>query len=137
LKKNGINKYNLSTREPWYNAELSPKEIERILYHSNKKGSFFIRKPSKETRLEDGSIHKYTIECFVGKNTHIPLVKRSIYQTKDENKYWISAETFSSLIEIVYYFKKKPIYNEQVLTDPPELSFSNTVSPNDVIFLYI
>lgn len=126
-------------KEPWFNTDLLPKDIEKILYRSNKKGSFFIRKPSKETKLEDGSTHKYTIECFVGKNTHIPLVKRSIYQTKNENKFWISGEIFSSLIEIVYYFKKKPIYNEQTLTEPPEMPKQSTLSSaliNDVFILF-
>jgi hypothetical protein len=100
---------------------ISPRDVDYVLYSSNKPGSFLVRKPTKEIETASGLIQKYTLECFVGAENPQPLVKRPIFLT-DEKKYAISTRVFSSLIELVYYYKRKPFYNDQVLTEPPNLT---------------
>ena len=71
-------------------------------------------------------IHVYTMMVYVNNKEIGNIQKYAICENKETNKLLIMSEEFSSLIELVYYFNKFPILNDQTLEFPMVSETSTT-----------
>ena len=131
--KTGLDKHVVHRNESWY-VEKTDEEIINTFRREREIGIFFIRPAKGEQILENGLKHVFTLLFYLNK-TNFEYQKFAI--AKNEDSLWIMSQEFSSLIELVYYFKKNVLSNGRTLIEynpslQPKLSLNNlNVLKND------
>jgi hypothetical protein len=111
----GIDKHAISKSEQWF-VEKNDEEIYIILRQFKQPGSFLIRPSTGNRNPENGLIHLFTLIFYLNKK-NLEFQKFAIAKNEESNTFWIMNQEFSSLIELVYYFKKNVLSNERTLVD--------------------
>ncbi|CAF1643785.1 unnamed protein product, partial [Didymodactylos carnosus] len=90
----------------WYQPNVSREQAEELLNSHAELMSFLIRESSNRTH------QGYTISVYVDNSTrHSPIYG-------DSDCLMCMSVTFTSLIELVAYYKKRPIFGHLCLTNP-------------------
>lgn len=120
----GINKHEIVAQETWFASDNNDQEIESALMSLNKYGAFYIRKSSNENKVLDGAVHVFTLLLYINSSSGNKIQKFGIccYVDNQIKKYLILNEEFTSLIDLVYYYKKNHISKEIKLIDPPNIN---------------
>ncbi|CAF4047827.1 unnamed protein product [Rotaria sp. Silwood2] len=93
-------------RQPWYQPNLTRQQAEELLLGIAEEMTFLIRDSSNRARQD------YTISVYInGIIRHSPIYR-------DGSDLMLMSLTFTSLIELVNYFSRKPIFRKLCLQKP-------------------
>jgi hypothetical protein len=129
----GIDKEKVVKFQTWLTLDMNSNEVDNILSNSKKKGCFLIRKSSAIKSLqsppssaENGVMFNHVYTLVANLNSENRLYRFKIYLQREGNfkKYKILNNEFSSLLDLVNYYRVNPIYENQVLTEPPCMQYA-------------
>ena len=108
--KTPVDKHTISKNETWY-VEATDEEIQARVRSHKRRGLFFIRNSTGNTYLVNGLMHLFTMVIYLNK-TSLEFQKFAICKHEESGSLWIMSQEFSSLIELVHYFKSSIISND-------------------------
>ncbi len=111
----GIDKHAIGKSEQWF-VEKNDEEIYNIMRQFKQPGSFLIRPSNGNRNPENSLTHLFTLIFYLNKK-NLEFQKFAIAKNEESGTFWIMNQEFSSLIELVYYFKKNVLSNERTLVD--------------------
>ena len=120
--KAGLDKHVVHRNESWF-VEKTDDEIINTFKSLKQVGLFFVRPSKGEQMLENGLRHVFTLIFYLNKK-NFECQKFAI--AKNENSLWIMSQEFSSLIELVHFFKKNVLSNDRTLVEKDDNIQQNT-----------
>jgi hypothetical protein len=134
----GIDKEKEVKFQSWLALDMNSNEVDKILTNAKKKGSFLIRKSSGTKSIQQQASasaesgvtfnHVYTLVAYLNNQNRLYRFKILLQREGDLKKYKILNNEFSSLLDLVNYYRVNPIYENQVLTEPPYIKHTRNES---------